>query len=154
MDSEKRKALEAAGWRFGDAADFVGMTRDESQLLDARVEAALAVRRQREAMKLSQKQLANRIKTSQPRVAKIERAAPDVSLDQILRAFAAAGGRIAVKQAGRLGTTKAAPGLNRVGRRKAKTVIEPQATEVQIELIGSELSQRGIVAKRKTLEKV
>ena len=154
MDSEKRKALEAAGWRFGDAADFVGMTRDESQLLDARIEAALAVRRQREAMKLSQKQLANRIKTTQPRVAKIERAAPDVSLDQILRAFAAAGGRIAVKQAGRLGTTKAAPGLDRVGRRRVKTVIEPQATEVQIELIGSELSQRGVVAKRKTLEKV
>src|ERR1700758_4913759 len=98
MDAQKRKALEAAGWRFGDAADFLGMTDEERQLLDARVEAALAVRRQRQARKLSQKQLAGRLKTSQPRVAKIERAAPDVSLDQILRAFAAAGGRITVKQ--------------------------------------------------------
>jgi len=97
MDSEKRKALEAAGWRFGDAADFLGMTDEERQLLEARVEMALAVRRQREALRLSQKQLAGRLKTSQPRVAKIERAAPDVSLDQILRAFAAAGGRITVK---------------------------------------------------------
>lgn len=100
MDAEKRKALEAAGWRFGDAADFLKMSAEERQLLDARVEAALAVRRQRKALKLSQKQLADRIKTTQPRVAKIERAAPDVSLDQILRAFAAAGGRIAVKQVG------------------------------------------------------
>ena len=101
MDAKKRKALEAAGWRFGDAADFLAMTNEERQLLDARIEAALAVRRQRETLKLSQKQLALRIKTSQPRIAKIERAAPDVSLDQILRAFAAAGGRIAVKQARR-----------------------------------------------------
>jgi hypothetical protein len=44
MNSEKRKALEAAGWQFGDAADFLGMTDEERQLLDARIEAALAVR--------------------------------------------------------------------------------------------------------------
>ncbi|HEV3261903.1 MAG TPA: XRE family transcriptional regulator [Gemmataceae bacterium] len=76
MDAKKRKALEAAGWRFGDAADFLGMTDEERQLLDARIEAASAVRRQREALQLSQKELASRIKTSQPRVTKIERAAP------------------------------------------------------------------------------
>lgn len=111
MDSAKRKALEAAGWRFGDAADFLEMTDAERQFLDARVEAALAVRRQREALKLTQKQLASRIKTSQPRIAKIEQAAPDVSLDQILRAFAAAGGRIAVKRVG-------GPRATREGTRK------------------------------------
>ena len=48
MDSKKREALEAAGWRFGDAADFLGMTDEERQSLDARAEAALAVHRQRE----------------------------------------------------------------------------------------------------------
>lgn len=98
MDARKRKALEAGGWRFGDAADFLGMPDEERQLLNARVEAALAVRRQRKASKMSQKQLAVRMKTSQPRVAKIEQAALDVSLDQMLRAFAAAGGRVIVKQ--------------------------------------------------------
>src|SRR6266436_4539654 len=60
MDAEKRKALEAAGWRFGDAADFLEMTDEERQMRDLRVDAALAVRRQREAMKLSQQQLARR----------------------------------------------------------------------------------------------
>jgi hypothetical protein len=99
MNAEKRKALEAAGWRFGDAADFLEMSDEERQLLDARVEAALAVRQQRVRSSMSQQQLATRIKTSQPRIAKIERAAPDVSLDQILRAFAAAGGRVVVKNA-------------------------------------------------------
>jgi hypothetical protein len=41
MDAAKRKALEAAGWRFGDAADFLGMTDEERQLLDARVDEAI-----------------------------------------------------------------------------------------------------------------
>jgi transcriptional regulator with XRE-family HTH domain len=124
MDSAKRKALEAAGWRFGDAADFLEMTDAERQLLDARVEAALAVRRQREALRLSQKQLAQRIKTSQPRIVKIEQAAADVSLDQILRAFAAAGGRIIIKQSAK----SAAPRSARQRRSKTK------AAEIEIEL--------------------
>src|SRR5688500_11973713 len=42
MNSAKRAALEAAGWRFGDAADFLEMTNEERQLLDARVALALA----------------------------------------------------------------------------------------------------------------
>ena len=99
MNSAKRKALEAAGWKVGDAADFLNMNDEERQLLDARVELALAVRRQREACHLSQKELGLKLKTSQPRIAKIERAATDVSLDQLVRAFAAAGGRIVVKVA-------------------------------------------------------
>ncbi len=81
MEPEKQKALEAAGWRFGDAADFLGMNDEERQLLDARVATAHAVRQQRKALKLSQAQLASRLNTSQPRIAKIERAAQDVSLD-------------------------------------------------------------------------
>lgn len=139
MDARKRKAFEAAGWRFGDAAEFLGMSDEERQLLDARVEAALAVRRQREALKLSQKQLAKRIKTSQPRVAKIERAARDVSFDQILRAFTAAGGRVVVKPVapGRVGKASGRRGGG--GRKNSTTVMAGRVAAVQIELIESEL---------------
>lgn len=35
MDPKKRKALEKAGWKFGDAADFLGMTPEERAKLDA-----------------------------------------------------------------------------------------------------------------------
>ena len=97
MDSKKLNVIKAAGWKVGDAADFLEMNDEERQLLDVRVELALAVRRQREASNLSQKQLGVKLKTSQPRIAKIERAATDVSLDQLVRAFAAAGGTIVVK---------------------------------------------------------
>jgi len=97
MDAKKQKALQAAGWKVGDAADFLEMDAQERQLLDARVQLALAVRRQRQASHLSQKELGVRLKTSQPRVAKIERAASDVSMDQLVRALAAAGGKIVVR---------------------------------------------------------
>ncbi len=87
---------------------------------------------------MSQKQLAARIKTSQPRVVKIEQAAVDVSLDQMLRAFAAAGGRIVVKQVGPPRATKGPGGPAGKGRKKSKTAEDPPAAEVQIELIGTE----------------
>lgn len=94
MKSKKRKALTTAGWRVGEAADFLGLTADERQLVELRLTLALAIRHQRRASGLSQKQLGERIGTTQPRVAKIEVGAPDVSLDQLVRAYTAAGGRI------------------------------------------------------------
>ena len=94
MDPERWKRLEAAGWKSGDAADFLGMTEEERHLLDARVEMAIAIRRQRAARKLSQKDLAIRLKITEARVAKIEQAHRDVSLDQIVTAYVALGGRI------------------------------------------------------------
>ena len=119
MDAAKRKAIEAAGWKVGDAADFLEMSDEERQLLDTRVALALAIRDQRKASNLSQKQLGDRLKTTQPRVAKIERAAPDVSLDQLVRALTAAGGSIVVKIA--QGKGKSA---NRSGTNKGKVVLE------------------------------
>ena len=97
MDAAKRKVIEAAGWKVGDAADFLEMSDQERQLLEMRVKLALAIRQQREALHLSQKQLGALLKTSQPRVAKIERAASDVSMDQLIRAFTMAGGKIEIK---------------------------------------------------------
>jgi ribosome-binding protein aMBF1 (putative translation factor) len=142
MQPEKRKALEAAGWKFGDAADFLSMTDEERQMLDLRVDAALAVRRQREAMKLSQQELARRIHPSQPRIVKIEKAAKDVTLDQILRAYAAAGGRIVIREvAGAPSKTPSGRARKATAGKKAKKV--PIQSEVHIELIGSELSQTG-----------
>jgi len=119
MDSNKRKLLEAAGWSVGDAADFLGMNDEERQLLEARVELAGAIRRQRQLLHMSQKELGEKLKTSQPRVAKIERAASDVSLDQLVRALTAAGGKIVVK----CSKSKPAKG-KRPAKRKEKVVFE------------------------------
>jgi len=97
MDAAKRKALAAGGWTVGDTADFLEMSEEERQLLDARAQMAAAIRQARAYSNLSQKELGQRLKTSQPRIAKIERAAPDVSMDQLIRALVAAGGSVLVK---------------------------------------------------------
>jgi predicted XRE-type DNA-binding protein len=125
MNATKRKALVAAGWKIGDAADLLEMGAEERQLLDARVELALAIRRLREARQISQKELGARLKTSQPRVAKIERAAADVSLDQLVRAYAAAGGTIVVKAA----TGKAKKGTQGMTSKSDRIVLQMSASE-------------------------
>ena len=94
MDKRTQKKLEAAGWVVGDAADLLGLTEAESQLIDLRIGIGQAVREGRQARDMTQKELATLIRTTQPRVAKIEAAAPDVSLDLMLRGFFAVGGRL------------------------------------------------------------
>jgi ribosome-binding protein aMBF1 (putative translation factor) len=92
MHQQKRKALEAARFRVGDAADFLGLTDAERRLVELRLKASRLVRQKRQEAHLSQKQLAARLKSSQSRVAKVEAGAMDVSLDLMLRALFEAGG--------------------------------------------------------------
>ena len=94
MNKEKRKALEAAGFEFGDAADFLELTHEEQMLVELRLKLAETIRYRREQSNLSQKQVAAKIKSSQPRIAKIEMASSDVSLDQMFRGLFAVGGSI------------------------------------------------------------
>ena len=122
MDAAKRKAIEAAGWKVGDAADFLEMSDEERQLLDTRVALAKAIQQQRAVSKLSQKQLGARLKTSQPRVAKIERAAADVSMDQLVRALTAAGGKVVIKPA--KSTTKKGKRKPAKGKNAGTVVLE------------------------------
>lgn len=49
MTTAKRKALATAGWSVGDAADLLGLSDEERQLMEVRRALALAVRRQRPA---------------------------------------------------------------------------------------------------------
>ena len=94
MDRKKQNALEAAGFRIGDAEDFLGLTQEERRLVELRVAVSRAVRRLRERQRLTQQQLAARLKSSQSRVAKIEAASADVSLDLLFRGLFAVGGKL------------------------------------------------------------
>ena len=92
MDKEKRQALEAAGFRIGDAEDFLELNEVERTLLNLRMALSRAVRQRRESQNLTQKQLAAKMKSSQSRVAKIETGSPDVSLDLLFRGLFTVGG--------------------------------------------------------------
>jgi predicted XRE-type DNA-binding protein len=91
MKTAARKRLEADGWQFGDAADFFELTAEERAYVEMKLKLAAALREKRKARHMTQKQLAAKLKTSQPRIAYMEGAESDVSLDLITRALFALG---------------------------------------------------------------
>jgi len=91
MKASKRKRLEATGWRLGSAAEFLELSDVESALIDLRLALSRALKLRRVKLQLSQRDLAKRIASSQSRVAKMEAADPDVSIDLLLRGLLATG---------------------------------------------------------------
>jgi predicted XRE-type DNA-binding protein len=94
MNKEKRQALEAAGFVFEDAEDFLELTVEERRLVDLRLAVSRAVRARRMQQNLTQEQVAKKLKSSQSRVAKMEAGSADVSLDLMFRALFALGGNV------------------------------------------------------------
>ena len=94
MKNEKKNRLEAAGFKVGTADDFLGLTREESSLVTLRLSLAEEVRRRRVLLHYSQTELARRIGSSQSRIAKLEAAESDVSLDLLFRALFATGAKM------------------------------------------------------------
>jgi phage-related protein len=88
------RRLEAAGFKVGSADEFLNLTPEESALVSLRLSLADQVRRRREHLHVSQSELARRIGSSQSRIAKLEAAESDVSLDLIFRALFATGAKI------------------------------------------------------------
>ncbi len=74
MKSDKKVRLERAGWRVGDAADFLGLSAEERRFVDLKMALATGVRQLRERQGLTQAALAKQLRSSQSRVAKMEAA--------------------------------------------------------------------------------
>lgn len=93
MNAAIRHKLERAGFKVGSAADFLGLSAVESKLVDIRLALADQLRERRLECGLSQTALATRLKSSQSRVAKMEAAASDVTLDLLVKAILLVGGK-------------------------------------------------------------
>lgn len=91
MRAEKQRRLEAAGWRRGDAREFLGLTDDEVAYIELRLKLARALKARRAARGLSQVELAKVVSSSQSRVAKMEAGDPGVSVDLLIRSLLALG---------------------------------------------------------------
>lgn len=87
MRAEKKRQLERAGWVVGDAGDFLGLSAEERRFIEAKLALADGLRRRREHMGLTQSALAERLGSSQSRVAKMEAAHRTVSTDLLLRSL-------------------------------------------------------------------
>jgi len=87
MDEQKKRRLEKAGWRVGDAADFLELSPEEAEFVELKLALAQGLREQREKRGLTQEQLAREVGSSQSRVAKMEAADPSVSIDLLVRSL-------------------------------------------------------------------
>ena len=95
--AEKRARLEGLGYRFyEDAADWLGLTDEEKRLLDLRMEVTQAIRERRESLGLTQAQLAEKLGSTQPRIANLELGQRGFSMDFAVKALLAMGGEVKI----------------------------------------------------------
>ena len=84
---EKRRRLEAKGWKFGTAQEFLRLSDEEAAYIDLKARLATGLRTRRRRRTLTQADLAKRLQSSQSRIAKMEAGDPSVSLDLLIRSL-------------------------------------------------------------------
>ena len=108
MRDEKRKRLEAKGWKIGTAREFLGLSAEESAYIELKLKLAGSLRERRLRRKLTQMDLAHRVSSSQSRVAKMEAGDPSVTVDLLIRCLLVLGA--SNRELGRIiGLTRRAP---------------------------------------------
>lgn len=74
MDTERRKELEANGWKLSGVMDSLGLTVEELEYIEIKINLNEMVREFRERRGLSQADAAKFLKPSQSQLSKIETA--------------------------------------------------------------------------------
>lgn len=91
MDKAKLDRLRTAGWRSGDAADFLELSEEEAAFVELRLALGDYLRRLRKENSWTQSDVAHRLGSSQSRIAKMEAADASVSVDLLVRSLLALG---------------------------------------------------------------
>jgi predicted XRE-type DNA-binding protein len=98
---EARKAArrENAGWKTVTVQEFLGLSGEDMAIIEVKVALAKRLRAQRTRAGLSQVEVAKIVRSSQPRVAKMEAADKTVSIDLLVKALVKTG--VSVQEIGR-----------------------------------------------------
>lgn len=91
MNTRKKERLAKAGWNTGDAAEFLNLTPQEELYVELKASLCQQLKRQRQKSRLTQEELARRVRSSQSRIAKMERCDPSVSIDLLIKSLLALG---------------------------------------------------------------
>lgn len=91
MRNDKKCSLERAGWKIGSADKLLELTPEESAYIDLKLRLSDSLKQRRQHQRLSQKELATRVESSQSRVAKMEAGDPSVSIDLLVKTLLALG---------------------------------------------------------------
>ncbi len=91
MTEAKKKILAENGYRVTDSAEWLGLSREESQLIDMRVALAQELERVRKAKGMTQAELAKRIGTKQSGVARMINTPEASTMDNLVKSLIALG---------------------------------------------------------------
>src|SRR5947199_8926122 len=85
MKPEKKRRLEAAGWKETTVKEFLKLSEADAQYIETKLALSRRLRQLREQRQLTQTKAASLLKTSQSRLARMEAGDPSVSLDLLVR---------------------------------------------------------------------
>lgn len=91
MRKAKQDRLQKKGWKVGTVAEFLDLSPEESAYIELKLRLGDNLRKRRVRRRMTQVDLAKRIRSSQSRVAKMENGDPSVSLDLLIRSLLALG---------------------------------------------------------------
>jgi ribosome-binding protein aMBF1 (putative translation factor) len=80
MNQAKRERLEAKGWKVGSVSDFLELTAEESVLVEIKLALSQNLKERRQKI-MTQSELAFKMSSSQPRIAKAENGDASVSIE-------------------------------------------------------------------------
>ncbi|MGE5344471.1 MAG: helix-turn-helix domain-containing protein [Acidithiobacillales bacterium] len=98
-EARKVARLERAGWKTVTVQEFLGLSGEDMAIIEVKVALAKRLRAQRRRAGLSQLEVAKIVRSSQPRVAKMEAADKSVSIDLLVKALVRTG--VSVQEIGR-----------------------------------------------------
>lgn len=123
MKASKKKKLEAAGWKVGTTAEFLGLSDAEEMLVNMKIALAKQVKAMRQEKGITQQRLAKLIGSSQSRIAKLETADRSVSIELLIRSLASMGATRA--QIGTVMGSRLPKKPKKVAKASKKTLVKP-----------------------------
>jgi DNA-binding XRE family transcriptional regulator len=90
MGQLKKERLEAKGWKVGTVSEFLELTPAENTLIEIKLALSRSLKARRQKV-MTQVELAEKIHSSQPRIAKVENGDASVSIELLIRAMLATG---------------------------------------------------------------
>ena len=112
-EAKKVARLAKAGWKTVTVQEFLDLSDEDMAVIEVKVALAKRLRQQRTRAGLSQVEVARIVRSSQPRVAKMEAADESVSIDLLVKALVKTG--VSVRDIGR-SLERAVPPRRKAGR--------------------------------------
>ena len=87
MDKTKIRKLEAKGWVVGDVKKFLNLSETDLKLIEIKIALGNILKDQRKKSGYTQQRLAKEIRSSQSRIAKLEKGDNSITIDFLLKSL-------------------------------------------------------------------